>query len=94
MVDLADVPILGRLVTLFAAFGDLFLHGGDLVLSIAFLAVENFDVAARLLRLLSELSHLVPWLPAGLFDDALATVVVVLLVVEILRFVDRKLSQA
>lgn len=85
MIDLSDVPGVGRLLTLLGAVADLLLNSGEFVFVFVEFLLSNMGLLTAILRTLESLANRIPLLPAGIFDDLLTAALVAFLVIEIAR---------
>lgn len=86
-MDIDDVPVLGSVVTVFAAGGDLLLNGGEIIFSLVAFALASPDLWVTALFYLDRLAGMLAWIPEGVVDQLLVVGLVLLISVTLARFV-------
>jgi hypothetical protein len=90
-MELEDLPIVGRLVTVLAFAGDLLVNSGDLLVALVFglgeALITNIDTVVPLLSTVDRLAERLAWIPAGLVEDLLLVGLVALTVVYTARII-------
>ena len=86
-MDIDDVPVLGSVVTVLAAGGDLLLNGGEVIFSLVAFALASPDMWVTALFYLERLAGLVAWIPGAVIDQLLVVGLVLLVSVTVTRFV-------
>jgi len=92
MVELEDVPLIGRIAALGGATFDVLLHSGDLVVGLVVMVVGSPDVLVSVLSVLRRFADGIAWLPGGLLEDVVTVLLVALLVQSIATLAKRKLA--
>lgn len=83
MVDLEDLPVIGKFVALSGGVLDLLFHSGEFVFLIVDFLLSNVGALTAILRILESLANRIPLLPAGIFDELLTAMLIAFLVVEL-----------
>lgn len=85
MIDLRDVPILGRLLVVVGSFADMIFQSGEFLYLLVDFLLANIDLLATSLKTLESINERIPILPPGVIDDAVTLVLVALLAFELFR---------
>lgn len=85
MIDLRDVPVLGRFAIATGGVLDLVLHSGEFVFVVVDFLLANLELVFPIVRTLESLANRVPWLPESVFQGIVTAGLFALLVIEVGR---------
>lgn len=98
MVDLSDIPILGRIAVAGAGVADVLLHSGAYLVEVLSLIVATLlgrpELIAGMLSTLNRLADRIPFLPADVIDKMLTIALVAMFVLYVIRFVESTQSNS
>ncbi|WP_336331130.1 hypothetical protein [Haloarcula sp. CGMCC 1.2071] len=98
MVDIEDIPIIGRVLSYGALALDIGLQSGEFVLSlldaVLSIALGSPETVVSLVLTLNRLSDMVEWLPTALIQQVVTVALVALLVKRILDYLGKAVDKA
>lgn len=88
-MSLDDLPVVGRVTGFLGSLGgllDLLLHGGEFVLSVAWVILGQLDQFVPILLTLERLAGRVPWLELPNMDQLIVAVLTVSFTLTVVRW--------